>query len=524
MTFARLLAVVVGACLAFGLAYRLFPLVTGPDSLAQFFITEDGYLMLTAARNLAIGNGLSVSDGTIPTNGVQPLATLIYAVPYVATGGAKLASLAGIVAIMTAISVAAAFAVRAFARVVLAPLDAGPVWPWLVAALWFVGPLALLHSMNALETGLYVLAVAATVTVFARITSRRGRYTGRDQLVFGALCGLTFLARIDGALLVTALFLVRFVHVQWSRELSLREAVMEAIPPGLISLAFAAPWLIHNQVYFGSVMPISGTAQSMAASFGQNLPIMPAKLFETMLPMLPIPTGIERSLPVILVSLAALGLVLVTFLWQVTARRHPARVAIWGYALFGVALVGYYGLFFGAGHFLSRYLAPLGPLLIAAAVWVGLDLARRLPWGGAHVARVAGMGALALSVALLVRLTLPGIKEQGHFHVVDWVEENVDEETWVGAVQTGTLGYWHDRTVNLDGKVNPEALAARLATGSVLSYVAASEIDVIADWAGVAGWAEADTPAFHEAFELIVADPDRNLAVLRRRDAHAAGS
>ena len=44
---------------------------------------------------------------------------------------------------------------------------------------------------------------------------------------------------------------------------------------------------------------------------------------------------------------------------------------------------------------------------------------------GVDLARVGGTGALALSVLLLVRLTLPGVKEQGHFQVVGWVEENV---------------------------------------------------------------------------------------------------
>ena len=154
MGSARPLFAFVALCFAFGLLYRLFPLVAGPDAMARFFITEDGYLMLTVARNLAIGNGLSVSDGTIATNGVQPLATLLYAVPYLATGGAKVASLAGVILIMTAWSAGAAWAIARFARGVLGPQNEAPVWPWLAAALWFVGPLALLHSMTGLETGL----------------------------------------------------------------------------------------------------------------------------------------------------------------------------------------------------------------------------------------------------------------------------------------------------------------------------------------------------------------------------------
>ncbi|TCP39569.1 hypothetical protein [Rhodovulum marinum] len=113
---------------------------------------------------------------------------------------------------------------------------------------------------------------------------------------------------------------------------------------------------------------------------------------------------------------------------------------------------------------------------------------------------------------------MPGVHDQGHGQVVRWVQENVPETVWVGAVQTGTLGYWHDRTINLDGKVNPEALAARRETGTVLPYVVQdSRIDYIVDWAGVAGWVAQDAAGFSEAFELLLRDEAANLAVLRRR-------
>ncbi len=58
-------------------------------------MTEDGYLMLTIARNMAIGLGMSVSEGTIHSNGVQPLATFLFTLPYLLTGGDKVAGLVG---------------------------------------------------------------------------------------------------------------------------------------------------------------------------------------------------------------------------------------------------------------------------------------------------------------------------------------------------------------------------------------------------------------------------------------------
>lgn len=502
----------VGAILLYGLVYRLLPLVLGPDRVAQFFITEDGYLMLTVARNLALGYGLSVSDATIATNGIQPMATFLYALPYMATGGDKVSSLYAIVAIMTVLSVGAAWAVSRFAGEVLKPFGIATSWGLAAGAIWFVGVPSLFHSMNALETGFYVGMVALTVTAFGQICARGGRYTGRDQVIFGVLCGLTFLVRIDGAFLTIALFATRLIYMPASRQLSIKDAILEAIPPGVITLVFAAPWLLHNQIYFGSIMPISGTAQSMSAQFGQNLSAIPSRLFETMLPMLPIPQSLELTPAVIALCTAVVTPVLLWFLFRVTATKHPMRVAIWAYTLFGCAIVGYYGLSFGARHFLSRYFAPLAPLLITAALWVAMDLSRKKE----ELLRPLAALALILCVALTVRLALPGVKEQGHFHVVDWVETNVDDETWVAAVQTGTLGYWHDRTINLDGKVNPEALEARRSQGDVLSYITNSKIDVVADWVRVADWVKRGNAEFTAVFEVVERDPASNIGILRR--------
>lgn len=511
----RLLTIGVAVCLIFGLLYRLQPLVLGPDSLAQLFITEDGYLMLTVSRNLALGHGMSVADATIPTNGVQPLTTLLFAVPYLVTGGAKTASLVGIILILTITSVFALWAIAGYARKVLAPLGHETIWPWAMAAVWFVGPLSLLHSMNALETGFHVGTVALTVAVFGQICARGGVYTRRDQLLLGLLCGIAFLVRIDAALLAIAIFATRFIWVQASGQLRFTQAVAEAFPPGILILLIASPWLLYNKLGFGSFMPISGSSQSLGISLGQNLPLVPAKLFETMFPMFPVPTALETNAAFMWGQLAILVLVVGFFLFRVTVTKHPLRVAVWAYLLFAVLIVSYYGIWFGAPHFLSRYFAPLAPLLMGAAFWVLLDL-----FGSARLkgplALPATLGSLFLCLALLIRLLLPGVKDQGHFQVVDWVKANVPEETWVAAVQTGTLGYWHDRTINLDGKVNPDALAALRSRGNVFAYVADTDIQIIADWAGITGWVDVEDQTLAEHFEVVVFRPEENLGVLRR--------
>lgn len=504
-----------------GIAYRLFPVIVGQPALAQFFVTEDGYLMLTIARNMAIGLGMSVSEGTIPSNGVQPLAAFLFALPYLITGGDKLVSLAGVQIIATVISVAGIFSIRALARDILSPQNDAPLWPWLVAALWFVSPLMLLHTMNGLETGLYTVMVTVTLLIFGRLLAKGDRVTVRDRLVLGAVCGVIFLARNDGAFLVTAIFAVWMLHDLIVLRRSLVKVVRHLIPPGLLSLIVSAPWLINNYVNFGSIVPISGTAQSFSAEFGQNAEILPAKLFEYVLPMLPVPNSLERSPAFMAIALVLVSVILLNFFISSWRRGGPVRYVVVTYGLFALAMCFYYGFIFGAGWFLSRYLAPLSPLLIIATTSVLIDLLYRVtPRHAVQSLSMLGLAGLVLSVALLGRLLIPGVKEQGHFQVVSWVVQNVPEKAWVGAVQTGTVGYWHDRTINLDGKVNPVALQAILEEGNVLNYVLDSPIEYLADWSGIAAWTTTGNKGnveFSESFDVVVQDEARNLAVLKRR-------
>ncbi len=502
-----------------GTIYRLLPVMLGQPALAEMFLTEDGYLMLTVARSIALGEGMAVADGTMPTNGVQPLATYLFALPYAVTGGDKVSSLVGVHLIAAGVALLGAVAMKGVAALVLAPHDDDGRWSWLAAALWFTGPLLVLHTMNGLETGLYTLAILVALLQFTHVLARGAAAGAGARLGLGALCGLAFLARNDAAFLVIAIFVLWGLHDLAALRLGFAETLRRIIPSGLLSLVVALPWLLNNQLNFGSIVPISGTAQSLSAEFAQNADLLPAKIFEYLFPMLPVPGAVETVTPVMIAFAALAGLILSWFAVRVWQRGGTVRLVVAAYLAHAIALGVYYGLFFGAPHFFSRYLAPVAPILILASLVVLLDLAR---WTGraraAAVTAGVGLGGLALSVLLLGRLLLPGVSEQGHFHVVRWVEQNVPEEVWVGAVQTGTLGYWHDRTINLDGKVNPAALAARRSDGHVLGYVVDSEITYIADWHGVAAWADDPRDGFSETFERLIDRPGDNLAVLKRRE------
>jgi hypothetical protein len=184
---------------------------------------------------------------------------------------------------------------------------------------------------------------------------------------------------------------------------------------------------------------------------------------------------------------------------------------------------------FGAPHFLARYLSILSPFLwLATSVTIMYVVAKVLRAAAlANVATASLVGVLTILAVGFAGLTFARGYSEGtaHMHkqVVEWVQANVPERTWVGAPQTGVLGYFHDRTLNLDGKVNPDALRVLLEQGHILNYVLASKVDYIVDWVGMADWVNFTqySTEFGREFVVVEKDPERNLAALKRIHPHA---
>ena len=265
------------------------------------------------------------------------------------------------------------------------------------------------------------------------------------------------------------------------------------------------------------------TREFFNAHFGQNLSGIPAQLFTATFILAPIPGSIARMPLVILMSITSVTLSLVGF-WLFSAKFSLlSRRFFVGSLIFFIGISSYYGFFFGAPHFLGRYLYPLSPLLWIATTTTTFFLLNLLFRTHDSVYRVSlsivlilTLGATTFAYTDFARGYAKGTSQE-HRQVVKWVQENVAESQWVGAAQTGTLGFFHDRTINLDGKVNPIALRAIMEKGNVLEYVRNSEINYIADWYGMADWVKIKSdPQFAKDFEVVVRDEQSNLGVLRR--------
>ncbi len=512
-------AAIAALLFSVGLAARLAPLLDVGGRLFRQFPTEDGYLMLTIARNVALGKGMSVADGLQPTNGTQPLATLLWAGVFWLAGGDREHGVLGVLLLEVALSCGAALLLYLLARRLLRELPHGESAALLLSSAWFAAPLVVMHSMNCLETGLYAAAVVAAAIACAD-SPQAERWSAWRCLGIGALLGLTFWTRNDAVFLVLAACLL---HVGWGlfeRGKPLSRRISETFLFGATSVAVASPWLVFNQIRFGAIVPVSGQSEALEARFAENILSAPNTLFEYATLYLPIPGSLEQAPWVILFTVGTCALVAVLVVRVLRTGSPAARAVTALGVIFGLCVVAFYGLTFGAGYFFSRYVFPISPflaLLWGAVLRRGWELANASGWKAAPP--VVGILLVAFAVGLDARLYRNGSSHL-HFQVVEWVRQNVPDDAWVAAPQSGTLGFFHDRTINLDGKVNPAALAARRVEGGVARYlVERREIEYLADWEGLAIWAK--QPLIGSQFELVVDDLARNLAVLRRRD-HAS--
>ncbi len=509
-----------------GLVSRVAPLFDAGGRMLRQFPTEDGYLSLTIARNLALGRGMSVSEGLIPTNGTQPLVTLIWAGFFRLFGGSREAGVLSAQVFQVVISVLAAALIYRLGREVIGHTPRARSLALVGAAIWFAWPVALPHTMNCLETGLYALAAAAVALCFLRLNASEGAWSTRSALAFGALLGTTFLVRNDAVFLCAAFAVA---HVAISRGVPLSRRVVEVALSGTATGIVAAPWLLYNVTHFGHPVPISGQSEAMGSHFGLNLRPLFVTLAEY-LSGLPIPMSVEKHavVPVGGLALALGATVILVRVLRGSASTSTKQLTLLGLT-YGTLLCAYYGLFFGAAWFLPRYLLPLSPFIVV--LWLGiassqLHRLRGLALGTA----AAGLAVVSLVFARLDYRFYENGRTHMHFQVVEWVNEHVPQASWVAAIQSGTLGFFHERTINLDGKVSPEALAARRAHRTP-EYAVGKNVDFIVDWEGFAPWIA--LPALR-SFELLVHDPVANLAVLRRKgaptlaesrvEAHGAGT
>ena len=164
------------------------------------------------------------------------------------------------------------------------------------------------------------------------------------------------------------------------------------------------------------------------------------------------------------------------------AQRETTRRTLEFAMCFAIAMAGlvvYYTLSFVAYWFYYRYFAPLA---VFACVFIAIAWARLIARGTSPALHAVVAVALAVQTGWIAIASQWGGGIGGNTVYHDQValaRRYVPEGERVAGGQTGTLGYFHPRVVNLDGKVNRDALAYQ---EHMWDYLRAQNIKWFIDW------------------------------------------
>jgi hypothetical protein len=417
---------------------------------------------LSVSRHIA-QNGLISEDGQARTNGFQPL-WVITALPAFAATTDRYKSLRLVLALHTVIFVLTAWLFGLVVRDSCGHgAGGGPFVFWAAVLLYGTAHLAFIEHFNGLETGLLLFLL---ILAWRRWQMRGMPESVWQSIVFGVLLGLCVLARIDQIFLV-AIMLALVLRGHGSAP---RRRIKLAAMMLLTSVAVSSPWWLYNWLYFGSLMPSSGRSQEEWAISGERVLYAGDALLQNLVPFL----YFDRARVFNLVVRLSIVLAVAVLLQRNKSLFSHAALTPGGSRamefLFRVTvsvsiLAFWYCLESSAYYFYCRYLAPLMllPLFVLALLAARAAVRyRRLVCGG--------LAALAIAFCAynMLLTTSFALERLYTFDQLALINRLVPATAKVGAMQSGAMGYLRGGALNLDGRVNNEALQYRGNLGSYL--------------------------------------------------------
>lgn len=437
--------------------------------LANNPLTEDAYYALTVARNIAQGRSVTI-DGTTLTNGFQPLFTFLCVPIYALFGKDDYLPLRLVLLLEWCFYVGTAWLV---ARIVTDLIPPGrsedKVFVFRLTFLLYLGSMfVVVEHFNGLETGCVLFFYGLTWRVYEKSDLSEIR----DLVKLGVLLGFTVLARIDAAFFVAVLALFQLVGGPSTaiRDKLTRFAVLSIVP-----LLVSLPWWLYNLIWFGTLMPTSGQAltlwdPSLSRAGAGLLAVSQCSIPAVYVGRFELINGTIRldMLRGLILGAALVGAI--SYLrcagreWSLlgTGRLQLKQTINFSgcFLAFNATLVLWYVGSSAAAHFYVRYFAPL----MVLSTWIlGSCLAAVQVTKSRRFARIVGPASLVFifPVILMTSMWHTGWGSLGnpmYTQQIPLVLRLVPETDYVAAGQSGTLGYFRSKVVNLDGKVNSEAL------------------------------------------------------------------
>lgn len=452
------LFVVVAIC-SLTLAFRPREAVLGQP------LNDDAFYAFAISHNLAQGNGITI-DGATLTNGFQPLYVFLCVPLFALAGQNRVLAVRLVFVFLWLMYVGTGCLVGKIVRDFVDPGNVRSTsWVrWMAATLYLSGSIVFLINFSGLETGCLLFVYALCWHYYQTGLGDSHRH----WIVFGSLLGLLVLARIDAVFMVVIVAASQFVA---SKHSKFSERVVRFLEVSVPSFLVSSPWWFYNVFFFHSLMPSSGTAEQAWAFSPARFERMYAVLTRDAIPWAYLTEShsdwtvgvLVRSLVLLLLAIAAIAFRrdLKRVLTPMTLNNDGAKRTLefaWWIVGSVLILAVWYGLSSWAMHFYTRYVLPLSLVTVFFAATAAFLVYQRAPRVVTAVISLVIIPVLA-GTALLWRVNSsfegnPMLREQ-----MSLVDKYVPPNEVVAAGQSGTIGYLREKVVNLDGKVNPQALA-----------------------------------------------------------------
>lgn len=219
---------------------------------------DDSFITFRYSRNLVEGNGFVYNTGSQTLGTTTPLYTLLMAAISLVTGSEQFpwfALYTNAIADSLSAMLLVLIMFHATRHTVLAAL---------IGFLWAINPMSVTFAIGGMETSVAILWAIAAVYFYLK---------GRERWM--AVCmALAVLTRIDTIIWVSLLFLYQF-YTRWrttapAPDTAPERAFTHRIPwqSWLIFVVILLPWYSFSLVYFGTVLPRSLSAKSVAYIVG----------------------------------------------------------------------------------------------------------------------------------------------------------------------------------------------------------------------------------------------------------------
>jgi hypothetical protein len=442
-------------------------------------ISDDAYLCLKIAKNLALGLGPTF-DGISYTNGFQPLYVFLMApvfrvFPHDLFTPARISLL--ILSVFDTLSLFLFFKIcRRLVKSAWAPI--------IVALFWVFNPYVISTTLNGMETMLGVFFVLLFLYFY---DSDRSFLNGRRPFLLGVILGSAMLARIDSVFLGFALFLT--LTFGWlRRDLTAGRYLKTLLLVALGAVLVYSPWLVHSYAFTGEVFPVSGKAIRLITLSSVSGSPTVENLYLPMLLKGLKTVWFGNAVPILLLFAATLAVILMggpvkPRIKTILERMKKLRLLF----LYVISLFLAYVLYFFAPYYFPRYLFPATLVfLFCLVVMIGLWLETATK----RIHRVAM--SVSVVAALIIMLVMGGFGRFflskgtnccGYMNIGLWAGANLEPGSKVGSCQSGALGYFAEnlKVINLDGVVNRpcyEALRNKRAT----EYIKEQGIEYVLGW------------------------------------------